>query len=627
MNYKTKNITIILGLSIAIYSSIFGYFIYSYRNDLYNEAIEKVNSFLREESSSIQAEFNIDMGICRAMTYAYLSGDSLTENRRVPYFMGIVEQTFRNNQKYLGAWSTIQHFALKDNWDKPYGRTYMYSYNDNGKIRSYFKENDVDGKSKDASYDGALARKLEEISPPYWYSLSGNNENKVLITSIYSPILKNNVCMGLAGLDVSLDIFDEKMREIKPYPSTYAFLVSHDGQYVGHSKENVRGKQFKEVDTLISKRIDLMNLLAKQEKKAFVFTDKQGVKYYLSMIPVQMFEKSTQPWALFIVSKESEILAKVRHTIWQIIILGIIGLALLSIVVAKLTGNTIGFISQFIDFAQKINTGDLSANLSIKSKDELGQLSEALNGMISTMRQVVTKITDYSGNIDNMSNHLIQRSEELATSSNRQATAVEMLASSIEEISGHIQQGSQNAQNSVKIIKQASVEVEEGSNATLSSREIMLKISEKLKVIEDIIFQTNLLALNAAVEAARAGEHGKGFGVVASEVRRLAERSKIAAGDIFDLMNKGLTISQEAGSKLQSLVPRINSSVDLTEEISHATIEQKTGIDQINSSMGEINEINMINANSSNDLAKFAMQLQKQTEELKDTVSFFKLDN
>ncbi|RPH26714.1 MAG: methyl-accepting chemotaxis protein [Bacteroidales bacterium] len=625
MNYKTKNISIILGLSIVIYSSIFGFFIYSYRNDLYRKAIEKVNSFLREESNSIQAEFNLDMGICRAMTYAYLSGDSLSENRRVPYFKGIVEQTFKNNQKYLGVWSTIQHFALKDNWDKPYGRTYMYSYNDNGKLRTYHRETNLDGKVKDASYDGALARKLEEVSPPYWYSLSGNNENKVLITSIYSPILKNNVCMGLAGLDISLDIFDEKMKRIKPYPSTYAFIVSHDGQYVGHSTESVRGKQFKDVDTQIASRIDLMDLLAKKEKKSFVYADKQGIKYYLSMIPVQMFEKSTQPWALFLVTKESEILAEVRHTIWQIVIVGVIGLALLSLVVAKLTGNTVTFISQFIDFAQKINSGDLSANLTIKSKDELGQLSDALNGMITTMRQVVSKINDYSGSIDDMSNQLIQRSENLATSSNRQAAAVEMLSSSLEEISGHIQLGSQNAMNSVTIIKQASIEVEEGSNATHSSQEIMLKISERLKAIEDIIFQTNLLALNAAVEAARAGEHGKGFGVVASEVRRLAERSRIAAGDIFELMNKGLLISQQAGSKLKDLVPKINSTVNLTEEISHAIIEQKLGIEQINSSMVEINDNNMINANSSSELAKFAQQLQKQTEELKDTLSFFQV--
>ena len=195
----------------------------------------------------------------------------------------------------------------------------------------------------------------------------------------------------------------------------------------------------------------------------------------------------------------------------------------------------------------------------------------------------------------------------------------------MEEMSANIQQNTDNAQETEKISLSATEKVKEGYKSAAISVNAMKEIAEKISIINDIAFQTNILALNAAVEAARAGEHGKGFAVVAAEVRKLAERSKIAADQIDQLSKNGVEISQKAGKQLEEVVPEIEKTAKLVQEITAASFEQNSGSNQINNAIQQLNQITQQNAAASEEMATSSEELAGQAEQLKNIISFFKL--
>jgi methyl-accepting chemotaxis protein len=154
----------------------------------------------------------------------------------------------------------------------------------------------------------------------------------------------------------------------------------------------------------------------------------------------------------------------------------------------------------------------------------------------------------------------------------------------------------------------------------------MKEIAQKISIIEEIARQTDLLALNAAIEAARAGEHGKGFAVVASEVRKLAERSQTAAGEISKLSGTSVEIAEKAGEMLAKLVPDIQKTSELVQEIAAASNEQNAGAEQINKAIQQLDQVIQQNAAASEELSSTAEELASQAEQLQVTMEFFKLD-
>lgn len=228
-------------------------------------------------------------------------------------------------------------------------------------------------------------------------------------------------------------------------------------------------------------------------------------------------------------------------------------------------------------------------------------------------------------NVASGSQQMSSSSEEMSQGATEQAASAEEASSSMEEMSSNIRQNADNAQQTERIAQKAAEDAKEGGFAVEKTVTAMRDIAEKISIIEEISRQTDLLALNAAIEAARAGEHGKGFAVVASEVRKLAERSQTAAGEISTLSGSSVEVAEKAGKMLSKLVPDIQKTSELVQEINAASNEQNTGADQINRAIQQLDLVIQQNASTAEEMASTAEELAAQAEQLQGSVAFFKI--
>ncbi|NPA36462.1 MAG: methyl-accepting chemotaxis protein [Chlorobi bacterium] len=310
---------------------------------------------------------------------------------------------------------------------------------------------------------------------------------------------------------------------------------------------------------------------------------------------------------------------------WIIIIMSIIIVVFSSLIGYLLYKSIVKPLIIGVKFAQSIGNGDLEAEVNINQDDEIGDLAKALSKMAKNLKNIVVTIKRNANELVASGHQLKSSSLQLSKGSAEQAASAEEVSTSIEEMVANIDQNTENAVKTEKITIETAKDVNIANELSSEAAKAMKLVSEKITVISDIAFQTNILALNAAVEAARAGEHGRGFSVVASEVRKLAERSKSAADEIVSLVNTGLKVSNEAGEKTKMLVPDIEKTTQLIKEISAASIEQKTGAEQINLAMQQLNMITQENASSSDELTQSSNQLSVLATNLKQAVGFFKI--
>jgi len=285
-------------------------------------------------------------------------------------------------------------------------------------------------------------------------------------------------------------------------------------------------------------------------------------------------------------------------------------------------------LQESIEKIELLSNGVLNVSVdndNIHNNDEIGQINTTINNLSTNLRKVIGEIKANSNNLAMSSQQLGAMSEDLSSGAAEQASSLEEISAMLEELTETLNKNMGKARKTKDITDQSQKMVAGVASGTEQMIESYRQIADKIKNVNDIAFQTNILALNAAVEAARAGEHGRGFAVVAGEVRKLADGSKNLAAEILGVSNESVKVTQVVENEVAVMLPQIAESTSLVKDIVESTIEQTTGISQVNISIQQLNKVTQQNAASSEEMAASAEELAMQAESMNGVISFFKL--
>ncbi len=280
---------------------------------------------------------------------------------------------------------------------------------------------------------------------------------------------------------------------------------------------------------------------------------------------------------------------------------------------------------EVVRVTQAFAEGDLTLSIARGNNDETGQVLNAMQQMGEKLRTVIGEVHEGATTLSSASSQLSSSASELSQSTSEQAASAEETTSSLEQINASISQNAENSRAMEQMALKAARDAEESGKTVGASVEAMKSISEKILIIEEIAFQTNILALNAAIESARAGEHGRGFSVVASEVRKLAERSQVAAKEIRALAATTVHLAERSANVINELVPSIRGAADLVHEVAAASNEQALGVAQMNKAMARVDELTQRNATAAEEVASTSEELSSQAESLQSLIAFFRI--
>jgi methyl-accepting chemotaxis protein len=345
--------------------------------------------------------------------------------------------------------------------------------------------------------------------------------------------------------------------------------------------------------------------------------------------PKQTYLKTFPEWGwlvmsgLYIDDVEAEV-SKIQVKV----IVATVAVALLVLFIAFFVARLITRpLNQAVRVSKELTEGNLMMAVEITSTDEAGQFLISMKEMIEKLKGIVADVQGAADNVASGSQQMSSTAQQMSQGATEQAAAAEEVSSSMEQMASNIKQNADNAQQTEKIALKAAQDAQGGGKAVAETVGAMKEIATKISIIEEIARQTNLLALNAAIEAARAGEHGKGFAVVASEVRKLAERSQTAAAEISKLSTSSVEVAEKAGEMLGRIVPDIQKTAELVQEINAASNEQNTGAEQINKAIQQLDQVIQQNASATEETASTSEELSSQSEQLLEAIGFFKVDS
>ena len=445
---------------------------------------------------------------------------------------------------------------------------------------------------------------------------------------VAQPVIHNGEVELVVALQLPLDAINGIMQEREGMGKTgETYLIGADKLMRSDSFLDATGHSVKAsfAGTVANNGVDTEGATKALagETGAKIIEDYNGNPVLSAYTPIKIWDVT---WAMLAEIDEAEVMEPVNALLISVVVAGVIIAAIVGLIAIFMAMGIAGPLSKGTKMAQEVARGDLTAQIDVQQNDEIGMLAAALQQMMGKLGEIVGSIRSASENVASGSEQLSSTAQELSQGASEQAASVEETTSSMEQMSANIQQNADNASQTEQIAVKASKDARESGEAVTSAVSAMKEIASKISIIEEIARQTNLLALNAAIEAARAGDAGKGFAVVAAEVRKLAERSQNAAGEISELSATSVDVAEKAGQMLNQLVPDIQKTAELVQEISAASNEQNAGVEQINSAIQQLDQVVQQNASATEEMASTAEELSSQAQQLQDTIDFFKVN-
>jgi len=379
---KSKMLLYILTLSALIYIVAVGYISLQLKNQALADAKDKIDAMSSQYAYYTETELNVDMDMSRTLAHALETyADQPISNWKEQQDR-ILENIIRKNPDFLSVWSIWELKDVRPGWDKPFGRMRLTYYRSDGQINYRQEVLDTTAGFERGAYYRTMDNKQELVMNPYYYSYTGDQNNQNYETSVGVPIMKESRFIGLAGADLSLERFQPVVRDIKPYPGSYAFLISNNGTYVAHPDAGYVGKKFQDVAPS-NTQVLMQNI---QAGNAFAHKGKgyqQQSDHYISYAPVVIGESQT-PWSFGLAVPIDVVTARARETFRNAIIVGVIGLILVAAVIWIIAGNISRPIRRTTSVLSELARGIINKDhkLRVKSNDEVGQMSRSVNTLI-----------------------------------------------------------------------------------------------------------------------------------------------------------------------------------------------------------------------------------------------------
>lgn len=655
MKLRTRLLLAICSVALVSFAATIGYVTVKAENQSEAQALETAKEMANRYSGKVQISIETAMDTARTLAHVFEGAkiNSAPPDRKV--FNDILRHVLEQNPGFIGVWCCWEPNAL-DGMDIKYTGT--QGHDDTGRFIPYWNRGSgAIAMEPLVSYtvpgDGdyylvPLKTGQEAIMEPYSYVIDGK---ETLLTSVCVPISVDGHTIGVAGVDIPLNFFEEMISEITPYETGYGFLVSNTGLFVSHPQSDLLGKNMRDVGGSDS----LMAAIASgKEYTLYKESVKTGTMALMQFVPITI-GKVTTPWSFAIVAPMDKVRAGARKLAKTAIFIGAVSMVVFVIIVFFLANSIVAPINKILaglkDIAQ--GEGDLTMRLPSDRKDEIGELANWFNLFVEKLQKIISGIANDIRDMESSSSSLLsisdtvfrasgtmsEKSRSVAAAAEEMSCNITSVASAVEQSStniGMVSAATEEMTSTINEIAKNTEQTRATSNQTVLKTQATSKnigmlstaaqeIGKVVETITDISEQTNLLALNATIEAARAGEAGKGFAVVAGEIKSLANQTAEATLEIksrveniqsstHDTVNEIRKIT-EAITDVNTMIDNVAASV---EEQSATTREISENISQAAIGIQEVTEKVSQNAGMAGQIARDISEVSSSSDEMAD---------